>query len=731
MKLGANDLIWEKASRPAAARVDQAVSPALAKGYTIAFWENQVKILSSRISVTLVLLTGLASAVHAAEPMQNRAVVPFDSDWKFYKGDIEGASAADFADAAWQKVALPHTFNAQDALPGAAMYQGPVWYRKGFTAQPEWKGRRVFVRFGAASLAADVYLNGTKLGAHRGGFAAFCFELTSNLRAGAPNTIAVRVDNKRGAISPLGGDFTIFGGLYRSVSLIVTGEVDITPLDFAGPGVYLKQTSVTDARAQVDVVTKVSNGSAQARNVTARVTIVDGRGKTVVAGRSDAAVKAGETGEVKQTLVIARPHLWNATADPYLYKARIELLAAGRTIDSIEQPLGLRYFHVDPQRGFVLNGQPMQIHGVDLHQDGGEMGWAVSEKDEERDMAILREMGADGVRLAHYQHSDHFHTLCDRNGVLVWSELAMVNNVQHTDEFRANVRQQLTELIRQNFNHPAIVMWSMHNEIGSRDKPTDIVKELAELSHAEDPTRPTTGAASGDTMSNLPDVMSALDLVSLNIYSGWYGGKSQDLAGELDRNNQKFGSRGASLSEYGAGASVKQHQQGMTERPPANGRLHPEEWQAIQHEIQYPIIQARPYLWGSFLWVMFDFASAGRHEGDTDGINDKGLVTRDRVTRKDAFYYYKAQWNPEPMIYITSRRDTERKSAATAIKIYSNSPKVTVKLNGKSLGEAAGVGGHVFLLKDVTLAEGANRIDVEGSVKGKAVADSCQWNYSK
>jgi beta-galactosidase len=662
--------------------------------------------------VAFLLLAGVCLA-------QTRTTVPFNSDWKLQKGDVEGASAADFADAGWQNLTLPDSYEGQEV----------VWYRKSFAAPAAWKGRRAFIRFEAASLAADVYLNGVKLGRHEGGFAAFCYELGANLRIGGTNIVAVRVDNKRGIISPLGGDFTVFGGLYRSVSLLVTGPVVITPLDFAGPGVYEKPVAVTDARAEVEILTKISNGGAQSRKLTARVTILDAHQERVVTGSADATVQAGETGEVKQSLVIQKPHLWNATADPYLYTTRVELLDGNKTVDAVTQPLGLRYFHVDPQRGFILNGKPMQIHGVDLHQDGT-AGWAVSEQDEDRDMALMREMGVDGVRLAHYQHSDHFHTLCDRNGVLAWSELALVNNVHHSDEFRANVRQQLTELIRQNFNHPAIVMWSMHNEIGSRDQPTDIIEELAALAHQEDPTRPTTGAASGDTMANLPGVMKALDLVSLNIYSGWYGGKSEELAAELDKYNLKNGSRGVSLSEYGAGASIHQHRQGMTEKPVPASRFHPEEWQAIQHEIQYPIVQARPYIWGSFVWCMFDFSSAGRHEGDTDGINDKGLVTRDRVTRKDAFYFYKAHWNPQPMIYLTSRRDSQRKSAATDIKIYSNSPQVTVKLNGKSLGEAIRVADRVFVLKAVTLAEGDNVVEAEGSVNGKAIKDSCHWTYA-
>ena len=656
-----------------------------------------------------------------------RAEIAFNSDWKFYRGDAEGASAAQFADASWQPVALPHTWNAQDALPGNAVYQGPGWYRKEFSAFPDWKGRRVFIRFGAASLAADVYLNGSKLGSHQGGFAAFCFELTSQLKFDGQNTLAVRVDNKRGTVSPLGGDFTIYGGLYRPVSLIVTGPLAITPLDYAGPGVYLKQNSAGYASAEVEVTAKVSNASTQTRFFIAQVTVLDARNKTVMVHRGSGAVSSGATEDVKQTIVMRKPHLWNGVADPYLYTARVDLIENGKRIDSVDQPLGLRSFRIDPQRGSILNGQPMQIHGVCLHQEGA-AGWAVSEKDEDADMATMREMGADGVRLVHYQHSAHFLTLCDRTGVLAWSELALVNNVHYTDDFRQNVRQQLTELIRQNFNHPSIAMWSMYNEISSRtESPALMVKELGELAHAEDPTRPTTGAASGDTMANLPDAINALDLISLNIYDGWYGGKPEDLGPNLDKYNLKYGSKGVSLSEYGAGASIHQHQQGMIQRPNPNGRLHPEEWQAIQHEIQLPIIRNRPYVWGSFLWVMFDFASAGRREGDTDGINDKGLVTRDRAVKKDAFYFYKANWNPEPMVYITSRRDAERTSPATAIKIYSNCAKVTLKVNGKSLGETPMTAAHVYVRDGVTLTEGENLIEVEGTSNGKPVRDSCKW----
>jgi beta-galactosidase len=658
-----------------------------------------------------------------------RAEIAFNSDWRFYRGDAEGASAEQFADASWQPVTLPHTWNAQDALPGDAMYQGPGWYRKVFSAAPDWRGRRVFIRFGAASLAADVYLNGYKLGSHQGGFAAFCYEITRYLHLDARNTLAVRVDNRRGTISPLGGDFTIYGGLYRPVSLILTGSLDITPLDYASPGVYLKQLSATIDMAQVEVTTKVSNASNDTRFFSAQVTVLDERGKTVTVHGVSGAVSSGAAQDLKQTIAIRKPRLWNGVKDPYVYTARVDLIEKGKRIDSVEQPLGVRDFHVDPERGGLLNGQPIQIRGVCLHQEGPN-GWAVSEKDEDADMAILREMGANGVRLVHYQHSPHFLTLCDRQGVIAWSELALVNNTRYTDEFRQNVRQQLVEMIRQNFNHPSIFMWSMYNEISSRtEQPALIVKELGDLAHQEDPTRYTTGAASGDTMANLPDAINALDLISLNIYDGWYGGKPEDLGPNLDKYNLKYGSKGVSLSEYGAGASIKQHQQGMKQRPNPNSKFHPEEWQAIQHEIQLPIVKARPYMWGSFLWVMFDFASAGRHEGDADGINDKGLVTRDRTVKKDAFYFYKANWNPEPMVYITSRRDDQRTSAATAIKIYSNCDKLTLKVNGKSLGEPTKTADRVYARDGVTLTEGENIIEAEGNLNGKIARDLCRWFY--
>jgi len=309
----------------------------------------------------------------------------------------------------------------------------------------------------------------------------------------------------------------------------------------------------------------------------------------------------------------------------------------------------------------------------------------------------------------------------------------MVNDLRGTPAFLETTRQQLTELIRQNLNHPSIVMWSLYNELSpsNKDNPVPIVEDLKRLAKKEDPGRVTTGAFSIDGIEKLPGVARISELLALNVYPGWYVETPEAMGSIIDKWNTFYGSRGLIISEYGAGASIHQHQQDFTQR--AAGRAprdwHPEEWQTIVHEANYGAIRSRQSVPGSFVWNMFDFASAGRKEGDTPGVNDKGLVTRDRKVRKDAFYFYQANWATEPMVYITSRRDTGRTIAETPIKVYSNLPKVTLKVNGKNLGDAEGSDLHVFLWKNVPLAEGDNRIEVTAARSGPVVSDACNWTY--
>lgn len=662
-----------------------------------------------------------------------RAEVWLDAGWRFQRGEVAGAAAPDFDDAAWQTVTIPHTWNTESNPPAARYYRGPGWYRKQFLAPPRWKGLRVFARFAAASLVARVFLNGKEVGEHKGGFAAFCYELTPYLKSGS-NLLAVRVDNtRREDVVPLNGDFTVYGGLYRPVSLIATAAVNISPIDYASPGIFLHQQEVSPGRARIAAVTKVSNGAGAMRRIEVLVTILDAGGARIASRRQGAEVLAGETRPIRVEVGIENPHLWNGVADPYLYTARVELMDRGRVIDEVDQPLGLRSFRFDPARGFVLNGKAQQLRGVCRHQDWDAVGWAIGEAEQDTDLRIIREMGATGIRLAHYQHADYFYRLCDRDGLVVWAELPLVDYVRGSPEARDNVRQQLIELIRQNFNHPSIVMWSLFNEISpkNQDDPVPILKDLQQLAKAEDSSRPTTAAHSKDGIENLPKLVPIVDLLAHNAYPGWYFGRPEEMGEIVDHWNAAFGSKGIMISEYGAGASIRQHQQDFSLRPVGRPprEWHPEEYQALVHEKTYGAIQARPTVFGSFVWNMFDFAAANRNEGDTPGINDKGLVTRDRKVRKDAYFFYQANWTVEPMVYITSRRDVDRTGEVTPVKVYSNCEKVHLKVNGKDYGAARDTGLHVFVWDGLRLQPGENRIEVEGTARGRVVRDACQWIY--
>jgi len=658
-------------------------------------------------------------------------MVDFDADWRFARGEQTGASAASFADGSWATVKLPHQWDNEQDPPQKGYYRGPGWYRKEFTALPAWGGKRVFVRFEAASLCAEVFLNGQRLGEHHGGFAAFCYELTAGLRTNGSNVLAVRVDNsRREDVIPLGGDFTVYGGIYRPVSLLITDSANITPLDYGSPGVFLRTQELTPQAATVSVTAEISNEGALPADLGVEVTVREAGGRTVARGQAHAEVPAHTTLPIAQSVNIRTPHLWNGVADPYLYSATVTLTRKGHAIDSVEQPLGLRATGADPHRGFLLNGTALQIRGVDRHQDWAGTGWAIDRAQQDLDLKLMREMGVTGVRLAHYQHNEYFYHLCDQAGLLVWAELPMVNDLRGTPEFRANIRQQLTELIRQNENHPSIVMWSLYNEI-SPSNPADsaaIVRDLKQLAKAEDPTRPTTGALSIDGIAKLPAVGAVNDLLALNVYPGWYVGGPDDMGPIIDRWNAAYGSHGIIISEYGGGASIRQHQQdfaGRTGRAPKD--WHPEEWQAIVHERNYAAIRGRPEVYASFVWNMFDFSSAGRKEGDEPGINDKGLITRDRKIKKDAFFFYQANWTQSPMVHLVSSRDTPRTAAATAVKVYSNCARVRLILNGKDCGEQAGSDLHVFLWPGLRLQPGLNRVQAVGAAPSGEIHDQCEW----
>jgi len=667
----------------------------------------------------------LAVALFFSSSVFARENTILDSGWKFQLDDPANAAAADFNDAAWQTVSLPHNWGWLEAQAGKSYHRGPGWYRRELDVAPE-KGKRYFLRFEAASLVADVYLNGKPLGEHRGGFGAFCFEITQQLSAAGTNLLAVRVDNtKFPDIAPLDGDFSVYGGLYRPVHLIVTGAEDFALTDHGSPGVAWLQTSVTQTQAVLDVTAQISNGTRNKMPLKLAASVVDADGKTVAGSEQAVSLAPRDTAPYYLRVTVPQPHLWNGRKDPYLYRAVIELRTAdGVAVDRVEQPLGLRYYSIDPDKGFFLNGQPYHLHGVDRHQDFMNKGWAISDADMDEDISLLKEIGATVIRCAHYQHSDYFYSLCDHAGILVWAEIPQVNIIRATPEFENTSRNQLLDLIRQSINHPSIFVWSLGNEIGgTSDDPHRELQDLAGVAHGEDPTRPTIEA----TMTEARPQMNKIpDLLGWNIYPGWYSGAKEDYGRILDSWRDTGKNGGFCVSEYGAGANASQHEQNPRQ-PKAAGQWHPEEWQAEVHEAAWAALKQRPFVWGTFVWAMFDFAVSTRHEGGQPGLNDKGLVTRDRKTRKDAFYFYKANWSDEPVLYITDRRFTERTNAVTDVKIYSNADRVELLLNGVSQGERSDGTNGVFIWPDVKLSPGENHAAARAQRDGKSLSDECVW----
>jgi beta-galactosidase len=422
--------------------------------------------------------------------------------WKFIKDDASPTAATD----SWQSVTIPHTWNTKSADEGdhkgdphfkSGYYRGACWYAKSLDIPADWQGKRVFIRFEAASLVSKTYLNGQLLGEHRGGFTAFCYELTPLLHFGATNDLRVQVDNSpQKDVPPLSGDFNVDGGIYRTVHLIVTDPLCISPLDMASPGVYFTTQSLTDSAAQIQVRTMVSNGGTSPTELQVKTDITDAEGKTVATQTQPASVDAGKTQEVLSTLHLASPHRWNGRKDPYLYTATVSLARGAGTADSVVQSLGLRTVQISEEQGFLLNGQPYPIHGVNRHQDWGDQGWAATPANFDEDAQIMLDMGVTAIRLAHYPQSDYWHNLCDHNGILLWNEVSLVNSVNDSPEFKANAEQQLRELILQRYNHPSVAFWGLFNELSLRktDEPTPLITRLQAVVKEIDPSRITVAA---------------------------------------------------------------------------------------------------------------------------------------------------------------------------------------------------------------------------------------------
>jgi beta-galactosidase len=437
-------------------------------------------------------------------------------------------------------------------------------------------------------------------------------------------------------------------------------------------------------------------------------------------------VAPGTSTRITRTVTVPNPRRWQGRTDPYLYRTSVEVrdAASGAVTDVVTEPLGLRTVNLDPAQGLFLNSTRLPLHGVNRHQDRPDRGWAVSTADEAADFDLMDEMGVNALRTAHYQQSQAVYDLADRRGYLVWTEIPLVDKLTLGDAFAANAERQMREMIRQNFNHPSVVFWGIGNEQQTDDEPTNaLLERLAELVATEDPDRYSAYAHAQVHINGGLDKHAAA--AGYNRYFGWYYGSCEQLGPFLDNLRLTHPGRPVGLSEYGAGASVEQHEADPA-RPEAGSEWHPEEYQSLFHEQHWAQIAARPYLWGTFVWNMFDFAADMRAEGDAPGRNDKGLVTFDRGIRKDAYYFYKAVWTDTPFVHITSRRWAERPAGPATVKVYGTLPDAAVTVNGFPAGAATAAGGGVYTWP-VTLAPGENKVEVTGTRAGKTYTDTVTW----
>lgn len=598
-------------------------------------------------------------------------------------------------------VHLPHSWNSSDGT--TADYRRSVFtYRRTLDWDPTWASTRVFLEVDAANSRAEVRVNGRPVGSHDGGFSRFRFDLTEAL-GGAAASLEIFVDNRHcEEVYPLLADFTFFGGLYRGARLRIVPETHISLSDHGSSGVYLAPRSIARNLAVVDCRVLVENLAPTSTRVHCQVQVHDAQG--VVAAADDTSVITRGS-EFLFSLSIPYPRLWQGLEDPYRYRIVVLLEAEGKELDRREIPYGLRLVSVDPEAGFFLNGISTPLRGVCMHQDGAGKGWALSDLDIEARFALVREIGANVVRLAHYQHADLVYELCDRHGIVVWAEIPFITRMSETDHTGENLKSQATELIRQNYNHCSIAFWGLQNEItmlGPTDHGTKLVGELQDLVCREDRSRLTVQAQEAKEPETSP-MNQITDLLAYNRYFGWYVGTVEDFDPWLTGFAQHSPQRPFGVSEYGCEGLVTYHS------PTPQIRDYSEEYHALYHERAYGIFRRHPRLWGTFVWNLFDFASAFRDEGGVKGMNNKGLVTWDLQTKKDAFWFYKACWSAEPVVYIAGRRFQFRDRDSLTIKVYTNRPDLKVRLGDKLLTPTQ-VDSPVWIFEGISLSYGENRV---------------------
>jgi len=630
-----------------------------------------------------------------------RNIININENWKFIREDagLPGAYPAN-----WQDVNLPHTWNAVDGNDGnGSYYRGKCWYAKTFeTPVQPLKGGRVFVEILAASSEATVYVNGTEVIYHEGGYSCFRADITDLCRAEGENLLVVACSNiANDFVYPQNADFTFYGGLYRGVNIISVPDAHFDLEYYGGPGIMVTPKPCDCGGATFEVEAFVKNAD---ENFTVQYTILDEEGKEVAYASRPASAP-------KTTIFLPDAQLWDFE-NPYLYTVVAELLRRNEVYDEIDTRVGVRSFSVDPQKGFYLNGVLTPLRGVARHQDRMYIGNALDAEEHYDDACLIKELGANTIRLAHYQHNQHFYDACDELGFAIWAEIPFISVMSKNPAAHENCRQQMKELIVQNYNHPSIMFWGLSNEIligGISEQLVENHKDLNALVKEMDPTRLSTIAHVSFTPIDGP-MHYITDLESYNHYFGWYGGKLEQNGPWLDNFHNVHPNIPIGISEYGCEGVMTYH------GPNPKVKDYSEDYQAVYHEHMCKVLDERPWVWASHLWNMFDFGCAARDEGGVAGRNNKGLIGMDRKTKKDAYYICKSYWNTEPMVYLCGKRYAQRAGETREIKVYTNQPSVTLYCNGTLVGEQEAVD-HICRF-DVALNQGQNIfLAVAGNVK--------------
>ncbi len=594
-----------------------------------------------------------------------RSILNINENWIFVK---DTQQIPDKMPESAEVINLPHTWNALDGQDGGNDYfRGSCCYIKKVEKKDFPAGEVYYLEINGANNSADVYVNGKKLAYHDNGYSTWRVNITEALKE--ENTIAIIVDNApTELVYPQTADFTFYGGLYRDVNLIGVNSTHFD-LDYYG-GKGLKVTPVMEgSEAKVTVESFITG---MQENDTIAYIITDAEGKVVV---------TDENTGILCSYTINSPYLWDGVKDPYLYTLTAEIKRNGEVLDAVSTRFGCRSFSIDPEKGFILNGREYPLRGVSRHQDRWGIGNALLPKHHIEDMDFICEMGANTIRLAHYQHDSYFYDLCDERGMVVWAEIPYIS--RHMPEANENTVLQMKELIVQNYNHPAIVVWGLSNEItmdGAKDP--DMIKQhriLNDLVHEMDSTRPT-AIACISTCGIDEEYVHIPDVVSYNHYFGWYGGDVADNGPWFDKFHEKYPNTAIGVSEYGCEA-LNWH----TSNPRQGD--YTEEYQAYYHEELIKQLFTRKYIWATHVWNMFDFGADARAEGGENGQNHKGLITFDRKYKKDSFYAYKAWLSDEPFVHLCSKRYIDRVEDVTKVTVYSNQPEVELFVNGESVGK--------------------------------------------